>query len=189
MASDAELIGWSIAGDREAFVGVVVRHEAAIGAYLVRRAGREVAEDLLSEVWLAAFASRNNYDRSFPDARPWLFGVAHNTLRRYWRSLPPEESRPDMTELGAAWDPWSVVEDGLDTHTLLRSALMRLRPAEREVLFLVAWEDLSVADAARALGIPSGSAYRHLHQARLALRNESGMAELMAQLNLVKDSK
>lgn len=30
MASDAELIGWSLVGDREAFVGVVLRHEKAI---------------------------------------------------------------------------------------------------------------------------------------------------------------
>ncbi|MEO7122722.1 MAG: RNA polymerase sigma factor [Lacisediminihabitans sp.] len=189
MASDAELIGCSLAGDREAFVGVIVRHEAAIGAYLVRRVGREAAEDMLSEVWLAAFTSRNSYDRSFPDARPWLFGVARNMLRRHWRSVPPEDSRSDVAELGAAWDPWTVVENGLDTHAMLRSALMRLRPSEREVLFLVAWEDLSVVDAARVLGIPSGSAYRHLHQARLELRSSPGMEELMSGLDLIKESK
>jgi DNA-directed RNA polymerase specialized sigma24 family protein len=86
MASDAELIAQSLAGDGEAFVEVIRRHEAAVGAYLARRAGRELAEDLLGEVWAAALASRGTYDRSFPDAGPRLFGVAHNTLRRHWRS-------------------------------------------------------------------------------------------------------
>jgi DNA-directed RNA polymerase specialized sigma24 family protein len=51
------------------------------------------------------------------------------------------------------------------------------------------WEDLSVVEAARALGIPSGSAYRYLHQARLTLRRAPGMLDLMTDLNTVKDSK
>ncbi|MFB4302550.1 RNA polymerase sigma factor [Actinomadura sp. NTSP31] len=70
---DAELIARSLGGDVDAFMEVVRRHEAAVGAYLVRRVGREAAEDLLGEVWVAALGSRASYDRSFPDARPWLF--------------------------------------------------------------------------------------------------------------------
>jgi RNA polymerase sigma factor (sigma-70 family) len=186
VASDAELIGWSLTGDGEAFVEVVRRHEAAVGAYLARRAGREVAKDLLSEVWLAAFGSRGAYDRAFPDARPWLFGVARNTLRRHWRSLPAEEPLPDMAD---GWDPWPGVDERIDGAAALRIAVMGLRPAEREVLTLVVWEDLSVADAARALGIPAGSAYRYLHQARLTLRRAPGMLDLLTDLNTVKDSK
>jgi DNA-directed RNA polymerase specialized sigma24 family protein len=108
-------------------------------------------------------ASRAAYDQSFPGARPWLFGVAHNTLRRHWRSRPAE-------------DP------------VVRSALARLRPTEREVLTLVAWEDLTVADAARVLGIPAGTARRCLHQARQGLRNAPGMAALMTDLNTVKET-
>ena len=65
MTSDAELIARSVAGDGEAFVEVIRRHEAAVGAYLARRAGREAAEDLLGDVWVAAFESRRTYDRSF----------------------------------------------------------------------------------------------------------------------------
>jgi DNA-directed RNA polymerase specialized sigma24 family protein len=57
------------------------------------------------------------------------------------------------------------------------------------VLTLVVWEDLSVAEAARTLGIPSGSAYRYLHQGRLALRNAPGMVELLTNVNTVKESK
>jgi hypothetical protein len=53
MTSDAELIGRSLAGDGEAFVEVICRHEGAVGAYLARRVGREAAEDLLGDVWAA----------------------------------------------------------------------------------------------------------------------------------------
>ena len=58
MESDAELIGRSQAGDQEAFVEVICRHEAVVGAYLARRVGRDAAEDLLGDVWVAAFESR-----------------------------------------------------------------------------------------------------------------------------------
>ena len=188
MASDAELIAASLAGDGEAFVEMIRRHEVAVGAYLVRRAGRELAEDLLGEVWVAAFGSRATYDQSFPGARPWLFGVAHNTLRRHWRSRPAEDPVADLTGLAAGWDPWPAVDRRIDTGPVVRSALARLRPTEREVLTLVAWEDLTVADAARALSIPAGTARRCLHQARQALRNAPGMAALMNDLNTVKET-
>jgi DNA-directed RNA polymerase specialized sigma24 family protein len=67
--------------------------------------------------------------------------------------------------------------------------LIGLRPSEREVLTLVAWEDLSVVDAARALGIPAGTAYRYLHQARLTLRSTPGLVDLLASVSTVKGSK
>ena len=72
---------------------------------------------------------------------------------------------------------------------MVRSALARLRPAEREVLTLVAWEDLTVADAARTLRIPAGTARRYLHQARRALRNTPEVAALLTDLNTVKETR
>ena len=179
MTSDSELIGRSLAGDREAFMEVICRHEGAIGAYLTRRVGREAAEDLLGDVWVAAFESRRTYDRSFAEARPWLYGVALNRLRHYWRSRPAEDLVPDVTNMANGWDPWPSVDVRVDVQAVLRTALARLRPEEREVLTLVAWEDLTVADAARVLGMPAGTARRLLHQARMALRNAPDVAGLL----------
>lgn len=189
MTSDAELIGRSLAGDGEAFMEVVSRHEDAVGAYLARRAGREAAEDLLGDVWVAAFESRRTYDRSYAQARPWLYGVALNRLRHYWRSRPAEDLVPDVASLANGWDPWPAVDARVDTHAVLRAALARLRSQEREVLTLVAWEDLTVADAARVLGMPAGTARRLLHQARTALRDAPEVAELLTDLNSVKESQ
>jgi RNA polymerase sigma factor (sigma-70 family) len=185
---DAELIARSLDGDEDAFVEVVRRHEAAVGRYLARRAGRDVAEDLLGEVWVAALASRPTYDRSFPDARPWLFGVAHNTLRRHWRSRQAEEPVADMTGMASGWDPWTAVDSRVDAQSVLRRALALLPPHQREIVTLVAWEDLTVADAGRALGLPAGTARRVLHEARTALRNAPGMAALLTDQNTFKEA-
>jgi RNA polymerase sigma factor (sigma-70 family) len=189
VASDAELISWSLSGDGEAFVEMVGRHEAAVWAYLVRRAGRQVAEDLLGEVWTAAFASRRRYDRSYPGARPWLFGIALNTLRRHWRSRTVEDSTADLSELSAVFDPWPFEDNRIQGERLLRRVLATLPPDEREVLFLVVWEQASVADAARVLEVPAGTARRYLHQARLTLRSAPEMLELLTQSNTIRESK
>ncbi|MGI5499839.1 RNA polymerase sigma factor [Lentzea sp. CA-135723] len=179
MSSDAELIGRSLSGDTRAFVEVVNRHEAAIGDYLARRAGRQAAEDLLGEVWVAAYEARAGYDRSHPEARPWLFGVALNRLRRHWRGGPAAEPAADLTPAVSDWDPWPEVDTRVDTQALLRRALARLKPDEREVLSLVAWEDLTVAEAGRVLDLPAGTARRLLHQARKALRDAPEVTALL----------
>jgi RNA polymerase sigma factor (sigma-70 family) len=188
MTSDAELIARSLAGDADAFVEMIRRHEAAVGAYLARRVGRDLAEDLLGEVWTAALSSRGTYDHSFPDAGPWLFGVAHNMLRRHWRSLPAEEPVADPADRAPGWDPWPLVDSRVDAERVLRAALALLRPQERELLTLVAWEDLTVADAGRALGLPPGTARRYMHQARTALRDAPGVAALLDEHNTMKEA-
>jgi RNA polymerase sigma factor (sigma-70 family) len=179
MSSDAELIGRSLRGDTSAFAEMISRHETAIGTYLARRVGRQTAEDVLGDVWVAAYASRASYDRSYPEARPWLYGVALNRLRRHWRSEPAEEPAQDVTRMAGDWDPWPAVDARVDTQALLRTALARLKPEEREVLGLVAWEDLTVAEAGRVLDIPAGTARRLLHQARKALRDAPEVAALL----------
>jgi RNA polymerase sigma factor (sigma-70 family) len=189
MASDAELIGRSLAGDAEAFMEVIGRHEVAIGGYLERRVGREAAQDLLGDVWVAAFEYRRTYDQSFAAARPWLYAVALNRLRQYWRTRPAEDLLPDVTSLANGGDPWPAVDVRVDTQTVLRAALAGLRTDEREVLSLVAGEDLAIVDAARVLGMPAGTARRLLHQARAALRNAPEVAALLTEFNSVKESK
>jgi DNA-directed RNA polymerase specialized sigma24 family protein len=81
------------------------------------------------------------------------------------------------------------VDVRMDTRTAFRAAVAGLKSEEREVLTLVAADDLTVADAARVLGIPAGTARRLLHQARTALRNAPEVAALLTELNSVKGSK
>lgn len=179
VASDAVLIGRSVAGDDEAFVAVLHRHEAAVWAYVARRVARNQAEDLVSEVWVAAFRARSSYDRAFPDARPWLFGIARNVLRSHWRNRSDEDLEADMEALSMGSDPWTDVDDRIDGAAILRRALARLRPEEREVLLLVVWEELSIAEAARTVGVPAGTARYRLHRARIALRGAPGVEPLL----------
>ena len=176
--TDGTLIERSARGRPDAFVEVVSRHEVAVHGFLARRAGPGAAADLLGEVWLRAFAGRGGYDPAYPDARPWLFGIARNVLRSHWRARqaaehPAAAGYPAGTGHPAAEDPWDDVIDRLDGPVRSRalvSAVRALPSAERDVLLLVAWEQLTPAQAATALGVPPGTARSRLHRARAALR-------------------
>jgi RNA polymerase sigma-70 factor (ECF subfamily) len=169
MESDAELIRRSSAGDPSSFVELVRRHERAIYKYLARRVGQTPAEDLLSDIWLAAFGDRAHFNTAWESARPWLFGIARNRVRSHWRRHPAAlEAEPSS-------DPWPDVDARLVSSANMPSvvAALKVLPADdREVLLLVAWEELTPTEAALVLGIPAGTARSRLHRARTALRNQ-----------------
>jgi RNA polymerase sigma-70 factor (ECF subfamily) len=164
-----ETVAWAMAGDRESFAALVREHGQAVHAYLARRAGRGVADELLAEVWLRAWRSRASYDIGWAGPRPWMYGIARNVLRAHWRV------RAD--HLGGAFrlaeDPWPAVDDRLDAVRLrlaLTAALATLGEDSREVVLLVAWEQLTPAEVALALGLPPSTVRSRLHRARLLLQ-------------------
>jgi RNA polymerase sigma factor (sigma-70 family) len=171
---DGVLIERSVRGRPDAFVEVARRHEVAIHAYLARRAGRQAADDLLAEVWLRAFAARGGYDAGYADARPWLYGIARNVLREHWRARSRQSSGEDPAPIGGTTvDPTDRVIERLDSAQQAKAVLSAVRTlpaAEREILLLVAWEQLTPAEAAKVLGVPPGTARSRLHRARATVR-------------------
>ncbi|WP_225859021.1 RNA polymerase sigma factor [Streptomyces albicerus] len=153
-----------------AFEPLVARHSTALHSYFARRAPA-VADDLLAELWLQAYATRRGFDPGRGPARAWLFGVARNVLSAHWRRLAA--ARADVPGTARHDDPWEAVDDRLDAAAVaprLRARLAQLPPEERELLLLVAWEQLTPTEAAAVVGIPAGTARSRLHRARNRMR-------------------
>jgi RNA polymerase sigma factor (sigma-70 family) len=170
--TDEVVMSWSAAGDPAAFIELFWRHGTSVHAYLSRRTSRQDADDLLSEVWLQAFKGRASYDSQWPDARPWLYGIARHVLRAHWRHAGRSRVKGFEPE---ASDPWADADIRLDAarqSETLRRLLATLTDDEREVLLLVTWERLTPSEVAVALDIPAGTARSRLHRARSALRRE-----------------
>jgi len=166
---DGALIQRSVHGHPDAFVEVVRRHEVAIHAYLVRRAGRQAAGDLLAEVWLRAFAARGGYDIRYGDARPWLYGIARNVLREHWRTNGGDEPTR-LDEAGI--DPWDSVDDRLDSVERAKaviSAVRALPAADREVLLTDESAEFVAVELLRAIGVVRPPEPHFLEEAREAL--------------------
>ena len=154
------------------FVSLFWCHGPAVHAYLSRRAGGQAADDLLEEVWVRAFRSRDRYDDRLP-ALAWLYGIARNVLLHHFRSEQSVRTNDTGRREVGEPDPWDAVDDHLDarrTVSGLAEALAALSGDDREVLLLVAWEQLTPAEAAVVLGIPQGTARSRLHRARTQLR-------------------
>ncbi|GGJ37216.1 RNA polymerase sigma factor [Streptomyces brasiliensis] len=161
--------------DPAAFEPLVDRHAAALHGYLTRRCG-PAADDLLSEVWLAAYARRADYDRALGSVRSWLFGIARNHVLAHWRRAA-SAARASGHGNGADEHDWSAVDARLDAASLLpalRAALNELTADERELLLLIAWEQLTPSEAAQVTGIPPGTARSRLHRARTRMRGLLG---------------
>jgi RNA polymerase sigma factor (sigma-70 family) len=158
----------------ERFAVLLDRHAARIHRYVARRVGREVADDLVAETFLAAFAKRRGYFTAYRDAGPWLYGIATNLVGQHRR----EEVRQFRIRQ-AAWP--ELAEPGHDERVVgdvtarsvrhqLAAALAELADGDRDVLVLIAWEQLSYTETARALAIPVGTVRSRLNRARARLR-------------------
>jgi RNA polymerase sigma factor (sigma-70 family) len=161
--TDAEAIAASFSEPR-AFVCIFDRHFDAIHRYLRRRVGKEVADELASETFAQAFEHRKRYDRRRPDARPWLYGIAHNLLRHHYRDEERVLRAYARSVDRDTPDPPDVPDSAL------ADLLADLSTRERDVLLLVAWAELEYAEVAEALGVPIGTVRSRLNRARSRVR-------------------
>lgn len=183
--TDAEIVRRSIKGTANAFGELFWRHNGAVHGYLARRAGRDAADDLVADVWLRAFKSRTSFDMQFSDALPWLYGIARNVLQAHWRQL--SKAPPNLPV--AIIDPWPDLDrrvDVGDRRDELVRALESLSSDEREVLLLVAWEQLNSASIARMINVPASTVRNRLHRARVAMR--IGLGVEFANLDVEEES-
>jgi RNA polymerase sigma factor (sigma-70 family) len=174
--SDAELWMRARSSDPTPFGLLFERHVDRILWHCRRQVdSREEAEDLTSVVFLEAWRRRNEVVFGKHDSvLPWLLAVANNAVRNRRRTLrrhrnllaklPPLPSEHDHSDEVA--ERVDLERDG--GHVL--AAFRQLRPAEQDVLALCVWHDLSPADAALALGLPTGTVKSRLSRARTRLR-------------------
>jgi RNA polymerase sigma factor (sigma-70 family) len=154
------------------------RHAVAVHRYLARRVGASAADDVVAETFLVAFEKRQGYDPDWPDARPWLFGIASNLLRRRRRDevrmlrAYARTGIDPVTDIGA--DQVAARVDAEAARRRLADALAKLAQGDRDVLLLFAWAALSYDEIAQALGIPIGTVRSRLHRARRQVRAALG---------------
>ncbi|MFI9644546.1 RNA polymerase sigma factor [Micromonospora sp. NPDC051925] len=150
------------------FTELYERHHGDVWRYVARRVVGSDVGDVVAEVFLVAW--RRLGDVPSGSALPWLYGVARLVLaneargRRRWRALTLRvTAEPDL----------SVMVDHADEVASQRDIVVafgRLADADQEVLRLVAWERLTVAEAAVVLGQSRAAYAMRLMRARRRLR-------------------
>ena len=158
------------AGDPAAFEAIYEAFRARLFSFLARLSRRrDVAEDLLEETWLRLVTRAPELT---DDTRlgPWLFTVARNLFASWCRHRAVDESR--ILDFALSWprallreSPFESTARG-ETERRLEAALARLPTRDREVLLLVAGEELSPAEAAAVLGLSPEALRKRLQRAR-----------------------
>jgi RNA polymerase sigma factor (sigma-70 family) len=176
--SDATLLRRS-RRDPDAFVEVCRRHTDALAGWLraeVRDDGLagELLAETLSEAWFARVRFRDPGDG---DARPWLFGIAKNLVRRLYRDRAIERRArlrlqlpvPDDDGSAAILDRLAAAQDAV--------SLAGLPGEQREALELRVVDDLDYAEIGRRLDLTPAGARTRVFRALGALRTQIGRSE------------
>ena len=166
--------------DREnEFRRLFAEHNRQVLAYALRRCEQPAdAEDVAAGTFAVAW-------RRFADAPEeelrlaWLYAIAARVLANQRRSL--RRLAALRTRLRAA--PTAAPEDGKLQDVL--AALKQLRRDDQEVLRLAAWEGLTNADLAVALGCSANAATIRLHRARKRLSEQLEKEERAAGHSVV----
>jgi RNA polymerase sigma-70 factor (ECF subfamily) len=126
------------------------------------------ADDLVQDTLERAWGRRHLWQVG-TDLRAWLFTVMHHIFLNQQRGVRPAS---DFVELDDSL-PVAARPDGVDGQLELRDvagALAQLAPEHREVLLLVALEEMRYDEVAKVLAIPVGTVMSRLSRARERLR-------------------
>jgi RNA polymerase sigma factor (sigma-70 family) len=143
-------------------------HYPAVARYVLARGYQAPdADDLIAGTFEVAW---RRLDAVPPggDAVPWLLTVARNLSRNEHRKTLRELSLIDRVAVGEAVSAETEADRRAEWAGVFR-ALEQLRPVDRDLILLVAWDQLSPSDAGRVLGLRPVTARSRLHRARQQL--------------------
>ncbi len=154
--------------DREAaFVALFDAHYGKILAYATRRAGPDVAKDVVADTFVTAWLKLEDLRG---DPLVWLYGLARGSLANHRRRLLRAQHLFERAQrLSAPHDEGDPADD-VAWRDSFAAAFGQLADSDREVLRLIAWEGLDTDAAAVVLGCSAGAFKVRLYRARRRLR-------------------
>jgi RNA polymerase sigma factor (sigma-70 family) len=156
---------------RERFEALYSVNLSRLLAYAVRRTSTpEDAADAVAETFLVAWRRIDDVPTG-DEARLWLYGTARRVLANQRRTDVRRTQLSDRLRAELTSLP-QTPHTGLEELDALRTALDRLRPDDRELLGLIAWEGLGPHELARVLGCSRNAGKIRTHRARRRLRRE-----------------
>lgn len=154
--------------DERAFERMFRLHYAEVTAFVRRRVTPSSVDDVVAETFMIAW---RRIDRVPSNAKPWLFSVARNIIATRRRGDARRKALLEKlrTSRVRVQDQKTQIAQ---PSSLVVEALSQLGERDREVIVLVAWEDLTPKEAAIVIGISAASFRVRLHRAKKRLRDE-----------------
>ena len=147
---DGDLVEAAQRGDRRAFDSLIRAHEPRLRGFLARRVGPEAAEDLLQETLLASWVALARFDRR-SRCKAWLDGIAMHKCSDFFRSRGRAQAEVSLSDVAGSWQTPEALYAAAELRETVRQLLEQLPEAQREVLELYYYAELTLAEIARLL--------------------------------------
>ena len=166
--------------DPDAFAQLYLLYYDGVFHYCVRRLfDRHSAEDVTSTVFFKVMHNLSSFDGKVNNFRCWLFRIATNAVNDYLRSA---KRRSDAIEKVVTITRAESVlaidsdEELLARKTILRKALLSLKPKHQAVITLHFFENMKLIEIAACLGINPSTVRSRLSRATAKLRKKLNAA-------------
>lgn len=168
---DRELVARFRAGETAAFDEIVAVHQQRIAALVCRLLdGRDEAEDVVQEVFLSVLQNLNGF-RGKCKFSTWLTTIALNKCRSHnRRRLLRLRVLPWLARMRSPAPHAHRHVESAETHRQVHRAVRRLPAKYREPIVLRYFEEMSVPEIGRVLGISTGAVEVRLSRARGRLK-------------------
>ncbi len=184
--TDAQLVAQYKNGDEKAFNTLLERYKSRVFTtiYLIVR-DKCVAEDLMQDSFIKAIDRiQNGTYNETGKFGPWIVRIGHNLAIDYFRRQKryPMVTTEDGTgvfntvEFTEASIEASKIKE--DTHTKLREMIQNLPPAQKEVLIMRHYAEMSFQDIANQTGVSINTALGRMRYALINLRKQLKGANL-----------
>jgi RNA polymerase sigma factor (sigma-70 family) len=178
--SDSNLISLYVAGDENAFELLLNRHKNKVfTTILLIVKDTYTAEDLLQDTFIKAIhtikSGRYNEEGKFSS---WICRIAHNLAIDFFRKekrspvITLEDGSNILNVLSFAEESAESVQIKEETHARLRELIQQLPPAQKEVLIMRHYADMSFQEIAEATGVSINTALGRMRYALINLRKK-----------------
>jgi len=142
------------------------QHKDAVYRFAWRMSGSATAaQDIAQDVFVGLLRYPDRFDPVRGALRAFLLGIARNLALKHWRAEHRFEPLDDDAMVAEPIDL-----DRGDIGDIVGRAVRALRPLQREVVILIEYEGLTLAEVARAVDADVGTVKSRLHRARENLR-------------------
>ena len=148
------------------FQAVFDQHKDAVYRFAWRMSGSPAAaQDITQDVFVGLLRYPHRFDPARGALRAFLLGIARNLALKHWRAEHRFEPLDDEAVVAQPIDL-----DRGDIGDMVGRAVRALRPLQREVVILIEYEGLTLAEVAQAVDADVGTVKSRLHRARENLR-------------------
>ena len=131
------------------------------------------AEDCFQEAFIKAYKNLDNF-RGESSIKTWLIRITVNVCKDYLKSAYQRHMVPMMDfeeDAIVSEDDYEEVENA-DRNRQILEAVESLPDNYREVVMCVFYNEMSIEETARAVGVPEGTVKSRLHRAKEQLKNK-----------------